>query len=424
MSAVSAEQNLSLDEIAQQANSIPLEDIDVSNPQGFIENSHWPLFKRLRAEDPVHYCKDSMFGSYWSITRFEDIVTVEKNTDVFSSESQFGGITIMDANAAASLPMFIAMDPPKHDEQRKTVAPIVAPDNLAKMEVLIRERTASVLDSLPINEPFDWVKDVSINLTTQMLATLFDFPWEDRALLPYWSDVITTLPGMGLIESEEERMVELQKMAQYMTKLWNERVNAEPGSDLISMLAHSDKTRDMSPEEFMGNCILLIVGGNDTTRNSMTGGIVALNEFPSEYKKLAENKALIPAMVSETIRWQTPLAHMRRTAQEDYELNGKLIKKGDKVVMWYVSGNRDDSVIENPDAFLVDRKNPRHHLSFGFGIHRCVGNRLAELQLKILWEEIFQRWPNAGQIEVLGEPTRVPSCFVKGYETLPVRINA
>lgn len=409
---------------AGPAYAVPLDQIDVSNPALFRDDAMWPYFERLRCEDPVHYCKESLFGPYWSVTTFKHIMEVDTNHGVFSSDSRFGGITIMDNNAAASLPMFIAMDPPKHDEQRKTVSPIVAPENLAKLEGLIRQRTATALDALPVKETFNWVERVSINLTTQMLATLFGFPFEDRAKLTRWSDVTTAEVGAGLIDSEAQRMQELGECAAYMTRLWNERVNAEPGNDLLSMLAHSDSTRNMSQEEFLGNMLLLIVGGNDTTRNSMSGGVLALNQNPDEYRKLCANPALIPSMVSEIIRWQTPLAHMRRTALQDTELGGKQIRKGDKVVMWYVSGNRDSEAIEHADSFIIDRARPRHHLSFGFGIHRCVGNRLAELQLKILWEELLKRWPDPGQIEVVGAPRRVFSCFVKGYEELPVRINA
>ncbi len=398
---------------------MPLAQIDLSDPELFRSDTVWPYLERLRREDPVHYRKDGLQGSFWSVTKYKDIMAVDTNHAVFSSESSLGGITLVDAPPQMRQPMFIAMDPPRHDEQRKTVSPIVAPANLAKLEVLIRERACRILDSLPSNETFDWVDRVSIELTTQMLATLFDFPFEDRRLLTHWSDVATArIDGP---EGWEKRAAELQKCLEYFTRLWNERVNAEPGSDLISMLAHSPATRNMAPHEFLGNLVLLIVGGNDTTRNSITGGLLFMNQNPDQYQKLRDNPKLIPSAVSEIIRYQTPLAHMRRTALRDAELGGKKIREGDKVVMWYISGNRDDEVIENPDAFIIDRARPRQHLSFGFGIHRCVGNRLAEMQLNILWEEALRRYP---KIEVVGEPVRVLSCFVHGFSSLPVRIPA
>nr|WP_295108866.1 cytochrome P450 [uncultured Caulobacter sp.] len=404
-----------------KAYSTPLEDYHIADPALFQADAMWPYFERMRKEDPVHYSKgDEEIGPYWSITRYNDIMTVDTTHQVFSSDAHLGGITIRDFDEDFVLPMFIAMDQPKHDIQRKTVSPIVSPPNLAKLEGVIRERACQILDALPIDEPFDWVDRVSIELTTQMLATLFDFPWEERRKLTRWSDVATASPESGIVESEDARRAELLECLGYFTNLWNERVNqTEPGSDLISMLAHGEATRDMPPFEYLGNVILLIVGGNDTTRNSITGGLYALSQNPQEEAKLRADPSLIPNMVSEIIRWQTPLAHMRRTALEDFELAGKTIKKGDKVVMWYVSGNRDDTVIENADAFIIDRPQARRHLSFGFGIHRCVGNRLAEMQLKIVWEEVLKRFP---RIEVLEEPKRVYSTFVKGYERMMVRI--
>jgi cytochrome P450 len=396
----------------------PLESLDPAQPALFQTDTHWPWFERLRKEDPVHYTPVSEHGPYWSITRYNDIMAIDTNHEVFSSE---GGITIAagGANPQGPLPMFIAMDPPKHDVQRKTVSPAVSPANLAVMEPLIRERAARILDELPIGEEFDWVDRVSIELTTQMLATLFDFPFEQRRKLTRWSDVTTAIPGFGVVDTMDQKIAEMQECFAAFTALWNERVNAPPTGDLISMLAHGADTRNMEPREFHGNVILLIVGGNDTTRNTISGSIVALNQNPDQYAKLRADPSLIPSMVSETIRWQTPLAHMRRTANRDYEFQGKLIRKGDKVVMWYVSGNRDDAVIENPDAYIIDRARPRQHMSFGFGIHRCVGNRLAELQLRIIWEEILQRFP---VIEMVGQPKRVYSTFVKGYERVNVVI--
>jgi cytochrome P450 len=400
------------------AYAVPLDKIDVWNPDRFRDNTFWPYFARLRKEDPVHYTAESPHGAFWSVTKFEDIMYVDTHHDIFSSE---GGITIDDEDVEFELPMFIAMDPPKHDLQRKTVSGIVAPPNLVKLEGTIRERAGKILDSLPREETFNWVDKVSIELTTQMLATLFDFPWEDRRKLTYWSDLITADETSGLYESEEHRQAELLKCLEYFTVLWNQRVNTTGGNDLISMLAHGESTKNMPPMEYLGNLVLLIVGGNDTTRNSISGGVVALNQNPDQYKKLREHPELIPNMVSEIIRWQTPLAHMRRIATQDTELRGKKIRKGDKVVMWYVSGNRDEEAIPNPDAFIIDRPKARQHLSFGFGIHRCMGNRLAEMQLRVVWEEIMKRFHT---VELVGEPVRVRSNFVKGYSHVPVRVHA
>jgi cytochrome P450 len=356
------------------------------------------------------------------VTKYNDIMAVDTNHGVFSSAAALGGITIRDAPRELRREMFIAMDQPRHSAQRKSVAPMFTPTNLDELAVNIRKRSASCLDNLPVNEVFDFVDAVSVELTTQMLAVLFDFPWEDRRKLTRWSDVATTIPGPGaLVATEDERQVELMECATYFARLWKERLNGPPKNDLLSMMAHTEATRDMDPQNFLGNLILLIVGGNDTTRNTMSGSLYALNKHPDQYKKLRENPALLDTFVPEVIRWQTPLAHMRRTALEDIELGGKQIKKGDKVVMWYVSGNRDEEVIEKPYDFIIDRARPRTHISFGFGIHRCIGMRLAELQLKIIWEEIFKRFD---RIDVVEEPKRVYSSFIKGYETLPVRIAA
>jgi cytochrome P450 len=407
----------------EHAAAMPLQDIDPANPALFENDTVGHYFERLRRDAPVHRSTSPLFGPYWSVTTYREIMAVDTNHQVYSSDWSRGGIVIGDRPLTERLQMFIAMDPPKHDVQRLAVSPIVAPANLANMERLIRERTCRVLDELPRGETFDWVERVSIELTTLMLATLFDFPLEDRRLLTHWSDCATANPDVDrrVVASWEERAAEIGKMAAYFTRLWNERVNAPPRTDLVSMLAHGASTRNMSPLEYMGNLVLLIVGGNDTTRNSMTGGLLALSRHPDEWAKLRANPALVDSMVPEIVRWQTPLAHMRRTATCDTELGGQTIREGDKVIMWYLSGNRDAAAIADPERFVIDRARPRQHLSFGFGIHRCVGNRLAELQLKILWQEILARFP---AIEVMGEPTRVRSSFVRGYTSLPVRIPA
>ncbi|MBV9250360.1 MAG: cytochrome P450 [Acetobacteraceae bacterium] len=406
----------------EDAWSLPLDRIDVSNPKLYQDDIYYPYFERLRREDPVHFTKDGMYGSFWSVTKFKDILQVELGHQIYSSAAKVGGIMITDRAIEYRRSSFISMDPPRHDEQRKVVSPIVAPGNLQHFSGLIRERTARVLDGLPRNETFDWVQRVSIELTSLMLTTLFDFPLEDRRKLIFWSDVaIADVNAGGVVDSDDKRYEILSEAVKVFSQLFLERRAQPPRHDLISMLAHGEATRNLvnDPEEFLGNLMLLIVGGNDTTRNSMTGGLWALSKHPAEYQKLRDNPGLIPSMVPEIIRWVSPVIHMRRTALSDTELGGKQIREGDKVVMWYVSGNRDEDEIDRANEFIIDRARPRHHMSFGFGVHRCVGNRLAELQLMILWEEILKRFP---VIEVLGEPKRTYSNFIHGITSLPVRI--
>lgn len=405
------------------AYSIPLDQIDVSNPHLYQQDTWRPYFERLRREDPVHWCDHGMYGSYWSVTRYRDIMAVDTNHHAFSSDALMGGIVLRDVPMDFRRPSFISMDPPRHDEQRKIVAPIVAPTNLQKLSGTIRERAGRILDSLPRGEVFDWVDRVSIELTTQMLATLFDFPFEERRRLTYWSNVATVNTRAGTdIDSEAKRNAVLDAAMQMFIELWRERAKQAPRPDLISMLAHGEATRDLPerPHEFMGTLMLLVVGGNDTTRNSISGGLLALSAYPDQYRKLLACPELVTSMVPEIIRWQTPVLHMRRTALVDTELAGKTIHTGEKVAMWYVSGNRDEDAIERAEEFIIDRSRPRQHLSFGFGIHRCVGNRLAEMQLTILWEEILKRgWP---MIEVMGPPVRVYSNILRSISALPVRI--
>ena len=406
----------------------PLEELDISDPRRFEHDTWAPLFERLRAESPVHYQPygpggEGREGDFWSISRFEDIVEIEKDWQSFSSEPS---IAILDPEPDMIVQMFIATDPPLHDDQRRAVQPAVAPRNLKEFEALIRERTAATLDSLPIGETFNWVEKVSIDLTTKMLATLFDFPYEQRHKLTEWSDAITSdariTAGQGL--TIDERRVIVMGMLQDFTELWHRHKDDGVESfDLIRLLQKDPKTANLvdDPLGYMGNLMLLIVGGNDTTRNSMTGSVYFLNQNPAEYDKLKANPGLIPSMVSETIRYQTPLPHMRRTTTRDVEFKGHKMPKGSRVVLWYVSANRDTAVIPNADDYIIDRPNVRNHLSFGCGVHRCMGNRLAEMQLQILWEEAMKRFSH---IEVVGEPVRTCNSFVRGYIDLPVKVHA
>lgn len=396
---------------------------DVSRPELYRDDTWRAPFAKLRAEAPVHYVPDSEFGAYWSVSTYKPIIEVESLPDLYSSEA--GGITIANFDAddpnAVRMPMFIARDRPVHTAQRRTVAPAFTPSEMTRMAADIRHRTEEVLDRLPWGEEFDWVDTVSIELTTGMLAILFDFPWEDRRKLTFWSDWAGDIEIIKNDELRQQRLMHMYECGSYFRRLWNERVDKPLQPDLISMMIHSDAMREMDDNEFIGNLILLIVGGNDTTRNTMSGLAYGLDKYPDQRAKLEADPSLIPNAVSELIRWQTPLAHMRRTATRDTELMGQQIKAGDKLALWYISGNRDESVFgEDADALVVDRPNARRHLAFGHGIHRCVGARLAELQIGILLEEMAKR---RMRVNVTGAPERVSACFVHGYRRLPVELS-
>ena len=412
--------------MAYTAETIPLDQIDVSRPQLFEKDIWQPWFARLRRQAPVHYQAESINGPFWSVTSHQLIKEVDTNNRVFSSEKE--GIAIVDPiveeEGQVQGQSFITLDEPKHMEQRQAVAPSVAPSDLAEFEPLIRERAIDILENLPVGQAFNWVQEVSVELTARMLTTLFDFPYEDRHKLVYWSDLATAVPGVSDDESIDmgKRYEELMNAAGAFYQLWTSKIGKAPTFDLISMLQHNEATANINedPEAFLGNIMLLLVGGNDTTRNSISGGVIALNQYPEEYQKLRERPNLIPNMVSEIIRWQTPVIHMRRTALEDHELGGQRIAAGDKVVMWYLSGNRDESVFEDPDRFIIDRANARAHVAFGFGVHRCMGNRLAEMQLRILWEEIVARFH---KVEIVGKIERISNNFIRGIRNMPVQLH-
>ena len=419
--------NIAVKITAAEAAALPLADINPAQAQRFQDDAIWPVFERLRREDPVHFTADSEYGPYWSITRWEDIMAVDTNHEAFSSAEGIGlpNLEAMIEQEKIMGPRrsggagFITMDEPQHTAHRKAVSPTVAPSNLHAMAPLVRERCGLILDSLPIGQEFDWVDLVSKELVAMTLATLFDFPFEDRRKLTYWSDMFTNMPGHGPVTSWEQKGQAIMECFGAFADLRELRAKSAPGNDLISMIVHDPATQGMDMQQYQGTVVLLIIGGNDTTRNTISGSIYALNKNPDQYAKLRANPGLITSMVSETIRWQTPLAHMSRVATRDMEVGGKTIKKGERVVMWYISGNRDESQIDNPNAYIIDRERPRQHLSFGFGVHRCVGNRVAEMQLTIIWEEILKRFP---EIRLVGEPTRTYSAFVHGYETMPVII--
>lgn len=392
---------------------------DLSDTSYYTEDRWHEPFATLRRDMPVSYRADSPYGPYWSVVTHDLIQQVEGNPDIFSSASHLGGITILDALGDREFPNFIAMDRPRHTEQRKAVQSAFNPSEMARREGEIRQRTKDLLDSLPIGTSFDWVEEVSIKLTIGMLIILFDMEWEERVDLKRWSDFASDVKPDHSEAWRAEFHVQMGQMLARFDAILEAKRALPPADDLMSRMVHSEAMANLSAFERIANIALLIVGGNDTTRNSMSGFVHAANLFPDSLDRLREEPGLIANATQEIIRWQSPVTHMRRTCTTDTELNGQKIAAGDKLILWYISGNRDERVFPDPDIFDVARPNARRHIGFGFGVHRCVGARLAELQLAILFEEIVSR-----NIRIVpqGAPERLASPFLHGFIHMPVQI--
>ncbi|MEP2735748.1 MAG: cytochrome P450 [Erythrobacter sp.] len=395
---------------------------DVSDETRFVKDNWHEQFAQLRAEMPVSYCPDSAFGPYWSVVTHDLISKVELDHQTYSSSYALGNITITDPPSESNLQNFIAADPPVHTAQRKVIQPAFNPSQMRMREEQVRPFCSDLLDGIPIGETFDWVDRVSVEQAIGMLCILFDMPHSDLTDLRRWSDYAGGVSAEHMTDEwRAEWMAQMQQMLARFDELMDDKRGQEPGDDLLSRMVHSDAMGNLNPLERLSNIALLIVGGNDTTRNSMSGLVLALHQFPDALEKLRADPSLIPNAAQEIIRWQSPVLHMRRTTTCDTELGGQHIAKGEKVVMWYNSANRDEAIFPNGDAFDVARDNARRHLGFGHGIHRCVGARLAEIQIGTLIEEIVNRgWRITPQDGI----ERLSSPFLRGITKLPVKVEA
>ncbi len=395
--------------------------VDVSADALYVEDRWREPFARLRADMPVSWCADSPFGGYWSVVTHALVQEVELRHDVFSSRWDKGNITIADSVGGTEFPNFLAQDQPIHTAQRRVISPAFNPSQMGKLETQVRERTKALIDGLPLGETFDWVERVSIPQTLGMLCLLFDMPFDEWRDLKRWSDYASGVSAENLNdEYRAEFMVQMTEMLARFDRELEARRALPPTDDLLSRMVHSEAMGNMEPIERIANIALLIVGGNDTTRNSMSGLVEALDRYPDQLDRLRADPSLIPNAAQEIIRWQSPVTHMRRTALADTDLGGQRIREGEKIVLWYISANRDESVFPDAERFDVGRENARRHLAFGHGIHRCVGARLAEIQLATLIEEIVER---RFRIRHVGTPTRLASPFLHGFTAMPVRIE-
>ncbi len=396
--------------------------IDVSANALYVEDQWREPFAKLRAEMPVSWCPDSPFGAYWSVVTHDLVQQVEVHPEIYSSRWDLGNITIADAVGGSDFPNFIAQDAPIHTAQRKVIAPAFSPSQIVKLEAQVRARTTELFAALPRGETFDWVDNVSIPLTLGMLCILFDMPFSEWRDIKRWSDYASGVSADNL--NDEFRAEFLAQMTEMLTRFDREleaRKALPPSDDLLSRMVHSEAMGQMDVMERIANIALLIVGGNDTTRNSMSALVEAFDRYPAELAKLRADPSLIPNAAQEIIRWQSPVTHMRRTALCDTQLGGQAIKAGDKIVMWYISANRDEAVFADAERFDAGRANARRHLGFGHGAHRCVGARLAEVQLAALIEEIVSC---GAAIKPQGAPTRLASPFLHGFTAMPVVLGA
>ena len=399
----------------------PLNPIDVSQDALYVEDTWREPFAQLRAEMPISWREESPFGPYWSVVTHDLVQEVELRHNVFSSRWDKGNITIAESVNGEGFPNFIAQDPPIHTAQRRVIAPAFSPSQMLKLDAAVKARTKQLMDGLPIGETFDWVDRVSIPQTLGMLCILFDMPFDEWSDIKRWSDWASGVSAENLTdEYRAEFLVQMGEMLARFDRELEDRRGKPPTDDLLSRMVHSEAMGHMEPMERIANIALLIVGGNDTTRNSMSALVEAFDKYPDQLERLRADPSLIPNAAQEIIRWQSPVTHMRRTALEDTELGGQTIRKGEKVVMWYISANRDEKMFPDAERFDVGRENARRHLSFGHGIHRCVGAKLAESQIATVIAEIVNR-----NIRIVpqGAPERLASPFLHGFTAMPVRIE-
>lgn len=397
-----------------------LAEVDLFNPQVFLRGVPHDAFRLLRKEAPVYFHKETNGPGFWAVTKYDDVVTIGKDPGRFSSFR--GGTNIQDYPAedlSAIQMMMLNMDPPQHNKFRKLASTGFTPRMVARLEPRIRQMAKEIVDAVAAKGEADFVTQIAAELPLQVIAEIVGVPQEDRHKLFEWSNRLIGFDDPEFQSSHEDGKVAAMEVWMYASSLAEARVGKK-GDDLVSVLINAEIDGErLSEPEFDAFFLLLAVAGNETTRNLISGGMLALIEHPEQRARLLADPSLIPSAVEEMLRWVTPVMYFRRTATRDTELRGQKIKEGDKVVMYYTSANRDEDVFANPDVFDIARA-PNEHMAFGGGQHFCLGASLARLEIRIIFEELLRRLPD---IELAGPVRRLQSNFINGYKTIPIKFT-
>jgi cytochrome P450 len=409
-----------------------LQEIDLANPDSYVDRIPFDWFDHLRRDHPVMWHPErSPNRGFWALTRYEDLTAVHMDWETFSSEIGAVAIEELDAEQLEIRKSMLETDPPRHTELRKICSKRFSARGVGKYEDWIRDVARGVLDTALANEEFDFVTEISRELPIRFLCSIFTVPQEDAPQLISWGDqmianqdpeISAAVPDM--VDTEEYRFLPFRspvalKVFEYADRQRDLRL-AEPADDVIEALVMAQQEDKLNEREFHNYFAVLMIAGNETTRHTISSGMLALMEHPDQLRLLQDEPERIPVAVEEVLRWATPVLHFRRTATRDVELGGQTIKSGDKVVTWYISANRDEDVFPDPYTFDVTRQ-PNDHVTFGpGGPHFCLGAHLARLETKILFQELL---PRLASIELTGPPRRIRSNFVNGIKSMPVRVT-
>ena len=411
---------------------MPIIDREISYPTGITDLSNLDIyanglphaeFRALREQAPVFWNHEADDTGYWAITRYRDIVAISKDPRQFSNALgghyiSYESMGINDPEAQnAFLHMLLAMDPPEHNLHRRLIAPAFNPSIVKNFERGVRRKVGELLDSVAHRGECDFVTEIATPLPLWTLSELLGVPEADRSDLIQWSNEALALLDPDYFDDPESGQHVFEKMFQY-GKAMMARRRQQPEDDLLSVMANTTIDGAGLPQATLdGFFVLMVLAGNETTRNTIAGGMRALTEHPEQRAKLQADRSLIPNAVEEMLRYVSAIVYMRRTAANDTRIRDQKIAKNDKVVMWYGAANFDEEIFENPYEFDVCRANARDHLAFGIGQHFCIGSQLARMQIRVMYEEILDRFPD---MRACGSYSYLRSNHLSGLKSMPV----